>query len=206
MSSQRDQHRKFTHSIPLLFKEGLAVVAEPQNPRRVKQCGRVLDFLSLTLLLSACTSVPSQLFAKNPIEAHATTVPELPHFEYQNLCGKPCQLVVVRWQYDGSYDVLQGDAPAVNGRMTEIQVTKLSRLYRELRALTLSLPRDLTRSPVCQRFATDHAVKIFATPATVTGWRFRDNLGCEGFEKAAALRELEQQIEALLPAPTRSAQ
>ncbi|NQD36465.1 hypothetical protein HPT27_05455 [Permianibacter sp. IMCC34836] len=166
---------------------------------------------SLVLLfITACTSAPSSLSPKkvamlDPIEPSAVAGTTQPHFEYQNRCGKPCQPLTLHWLLDGSYQLIRGDEPAMAGRMSDAQVTQLSALYQRLRELTRDLPSDLSRATICTSFATDHAVKIFATPATTESWQFKDNLGCSGFEIAERLRELEANIEALLPTGTNKA-
>jgi hypothetical protein len=129
----------------------------------------------------------------------ASSVPRHPHFEYRGTCGKPCQPIIIRWQLDGAYTAQYGDAPLVSGQFSASKVSQLDALYRELQTLTLGWPRDLTRSSLCASFATDHAQKVFSTPATVSGWSFKDNHGCTGFAKAEELRQLEARIESLLP-------
>lgn len=164
--------------------------------------------LLATLLMSGCVTGQSSLTPKNVVQADIERLPRHPHYEYQSYCGKPCTPITVRWQLDGTYSVQHGGEPAVTGRMELATVNQLSALYDELRQLTLGLPNDLTRAAICQQYATDHAVKIFATPATVDGWRFKDNHGCSGFQQADALRRLETKIELALPveATTRRAQ
>ena len=158
------------------------------------------SFLSLVPLLAGCAITdPSTLTPKNVVQVDAERVPDYPHYQYQNYCGKPCQPITVRWQLSGVYTVQKGDDAMITGRMEQKEVQTLASLYSELQTLTLSMPKDLTRSHICKQFATDHPVRIFSTPATVDGWKFKDNYGCMGFEKAEPLRQLEAQIEQLLP-------
>ena len=159
------------------------------------------------LALTACSHhSASTLTPKHIVQADAETVPEHPHYQYQSHCGKPCQPVTVRWQLSGAYTVQHGDEPVVTGKMEPAQVQRLATLYADLQTLTLGMPKDLTRSSICERFATDHAVKIFSTPATVDGWKFKDNHGCKGFDNAEKLRALESMVEATLPSVTRKEQ
>lgn len=160
-------------------------------------------FLLLGPLLAGCAvNDAATLTPKNVVQADAERVPDYPHYQYQSYCGKPCQPVTVRWQLSGAYTVQRGDEPAITGKMEPAQVQRLASLYADLQTLTLGMPKDLTRSSICARFATDHAVKVFSTPATVDGWTFKDNHGCKSFDKADALRQLESRIEALLQAET----
>ena len=166
-----------------------------------------LSLLAAVIVLTGCAVTDTAtLTPKNIVQADAEPVPEYPHYQYQSYCGKPCQPVTVRWQLSGAYTVQRGDAPMVSGKMESQQVQRLASLYAELQTLTLGLPKDLTRAPICKQYATDHAVKIFSTPATVDGWTFKDNHGCMGFDKADVLRQLEVKIEVALPSDTRRAQ
>lgn len=163
--------------------------------------------LASVFVVAACANHnTSTLTPKNIVQADMETVPEYPHYQYQSHCGKPCQPVTVRWQLSGAYTVQHGGEPVITGKMEPAQVQQLASLYAELQSLTLGMPKDLTRAPICARFATDHAVKIFSTPAIVDGWTFKDNHGCKGFEKAELLRQLEAKIEATLPDETRGTQ
>ncbi len=168
----------------------------------------------LSVLLMACAGSMATLTPKDRVTAEPvqetpvataaepdrnSPLPRYSHFEYRSTCGKPCQPIIIRWQLDGAYTAQYGDAPIVSGQFSASKVNQLDALYRELQTMTLGWPRDLTRSSLCASFATDHAQKVFATPATVSGWSFKDNHGCTGFANAEALRALERQIEALLP-------
>ncbi len=178
----------------------------------------------MSVLLTACASSPENLTPKDRVAAtpdkvqkkpvttaSVTTgavttaaastnpVPPYPHFEFRSTCGKPCQPIIVRWQYDGAYTLQRGDAPVETGQLSAGKVERLAALYGELQTMTLGWPRDLTRATLCTSFATDHAQKVFATPATVNGWTFKDNYGCTGFAEENTLRELEAKIEAILP-------
>lgn len=158
-----------------------------------------LSLLAAVMVLTGCAVTDTAtLTPKNIVQADAEPVPEYPHYQYQHYCGKPCQPVTVRWQLSGAYTVQRGDAPMVSGKMESQQVQRLASLYAELQTLTLGLPKDLTRAPVCKQYATDHAVKIFSTPATVDGWMFKDNHGCIGFDSAEALRQIEARVDAVL--------
>ncbi|HEX4910173.1 MAG TPA: hypothetical protein VFV64_05360 [Permianibacter sp.] len=163
-----------------------------------------LVLLISVLAMAACSHHnASTLTPKNIVQADAEAVPEYPHYQYQSHCGKPCQPVTVRWQLSGAYTVQHGGEPVITGKMESAQVQRLASLYAELQTLTLGMPKDLTRSSICERFATDHAVKIFSTPATVDGWTFKDNHGCKGFGNVEKLRALEAMVEATLPSAIR---
>ncbi|MFN4289749.1 MAG: hypothetical protein ACK4E7_02575 [Permianibacter sp.] len=159
---------------------------------------RLLLLAAVMVLTGCAVTDTATLTPKNVVQADAEPVPAYPHYQYQSYCGKPCQPVTVRWQLSGAYTVQRGDAPMVSGKMDAQQVQRLASLYAELQTLTVGLPKDLTRAPICKQYAIDHAVKVFSTPATVDGWTFKDNHGCVGFAGADALRQIEARVDAVL--------